>query len=112
MDSSRFDTWTRRRFGLAAGGMAATLARLTSPADADARNKKKKKKKNKKKKQQCRTLGQVCRQTGKRKRCCQGKQCEDVDGQDFRCCKALGQPCAEGDECCSGWCIQDECGVT
>ena len=65
MDSSRFDTWTRRRFGLATGGMVATLARLASPADADAKNKNKQKKKTKKK-QRCRKLGQICRQTGKR----------------------------------------------
>ena len=108
MQGSRFDTWTRRRFGLvAAGGMAAALARLTSPEDADARSKNKKKRK-----KRCRQDGQVCRQSGKRKRCCQGKQCADFDGQRFRCCKAIDQPCSVGSECCSGHCIVDRCGVT
>ena len=107
MQGFRFDTWTRRRFGLAAGGMAATLARLTSPEDADARNKNRKKRK-----MRCRQDGQVCRQSGKRKRCCQGKQCADFDGQRFRCCKAIDHPCSAGSECCSGHCIVDRCGVT
>jgi hypothetical protein len=47
MDSTGFDTWTRRRFGL--GGAAAALVGLAGLHSADA--KKKKKKKNKKKKQ-------------------------------------------------------------
>lgn len=111
MQGSRFDTWTRRRFGLAAGGMVATLARVASPADADARKDTGNKNK-KKRKKRCRQVGQLCRQSGKRKRCCRGKQCAHFDGQRFRCCKALYQPCSAGSECCSGHCIVDRCGVT
>ncbi len=109
MNGSRFDTWTRRRFGLAAGRMVVTLAPLASPKDADG---KKDKNKSKKRKKRCRKVGQVCRQSGKRKQCCTGKVCADFDGQNFRCCKNLGQSCTAGGECCSGWCIEDTCGVT
>jgi hypothetical protein len=111
MNDSRFDIWTRRRFGLAAGGALAALARLASPEDADGK-KDKEKNKSKKRKKRCRKVGQVCRQSGKRKQCCTGKACADFDGQTFRCCKNLGQSCTGGGECCSGWCIEDACGVT
>jgi hypothetical protein len=104
MKSSRFDSWTRRRFGLAAGGALAALTRLASPEAADAKKTKTKKR--------CRKVGQVCRQSGKRKRCCSGRLCERFDGQNFRCCKPLDQPCSAGGECCSGYCIVDRCGVT
>ena len=45
MDDSRFDAWTRRRFGLAAGGLSASLLGLVSLDDAAAKKKRKKKKK-------------------------------------------------------------------
>ena len=45
MDNARFDAWPRRRFGLAAGGLAATVLALARGEDAQARKKKKKKKK-------------------------------------------------------------------
>jgi hypothetical protein len=43
--SSRFDTWTRRRFGLATGGALTTLLGATSWQDAAAKKKGKNKKK-------------------------------------------------------------------
>ncbi|MCA9877764.1 MAG: hypothetical protein KC442_08280, partial [Thermomicrobiales bacterium] len=66
MDDKQFDQWTRRRFGLAAGGAAATALGLLgaiglSDHDADARknhNKNKNRKGNKRKrKDKCRKLG-------------------------------------------------------
>lgn len=48
MDSSGFDTWTRRRFGVG-GATAAALAGLAGLHAADAKKKKNKKKKKKKK---------------------------------------------------------------
>jgi hypothetical protein len=45
MNDSRFDTWTRRGFGLATGGAAAALLGLSDRDGAVAKNKKKKKKK-------------------------------------------------------------------
>jgi hypothetical protein len=45
MDGSQFDVWTRRRFGLAAGGLSASLLTLASLEDAEAKKRKKRKKK-------------------------------------------------------------------
>lgn len=106
MQDSRFDSWTRRRFGLAAGGALASLAGLAWPEATDAR------KQNKKRKHRCRIVDRTCRQSGKRQRCCTGKLCARFDGQQYRCCKALDQPCSAGGECCSGYCIVGRCGVT
>jgi hypothetical protein len=50
MDGSRFDTWTRRRFGLAAGGLATALLGLVTLDDLEARKKRRRKKKKRKKK--------------------------------------------------------------
>ena len=42
MDASRFDAWTRRRFGLLSGGLAATLLGAASFSPTEAKKKKKK----------------------------------------------------------------------
>jgi hypothetical protein len=131
MDGSRFDDWTRRRFGLAAGGVVAALLGLNA-LDVEAKKKKKKKKK-KRKKKRCRKLAQVCTQGGKKK-CCSGQLCghslfSNVGdrcclpggatctaatatdccttscGADNRCfCKGPGQPCNSNSQCCSNVC--------
>jgi hypothetical protein len=95
MDGSRFDAWTRRRFGLTAGG--ATVALLAGVrADAVA------KKKNKKKKKRCKKLLQPCSPGGKRK-CCNVLGCFPTTplGSDYRCCKKLNAECGVDDECCT-----------
>jgi hypothetical protein len=45
MDNARFDPWTRRRVGLAAGGLAAGALRLGTTAPSLAKHKKKRCKK-------------------------------------------------------------------
>ena len=67
MDGSRFDTWTRRRFGWAAGG---ALAALTSFGLDGAEAKKMKRKKPRPNAFGCLDVGQACR--GKNARCCSG----------------------------------------
>jgi hypothetical protein len=42
MDGSQFDAWTRRRLGLAAGGLATSLAVLTATGSIAARKGKRK----------------------------------------------------------------------
>jgi hypothetical protein len=92
MDASRFDAWTRRNFGLAAGGALAALLGLSA---ADAKKKGKKKR--------CRKLGATCNPGGKRK-CCGKLRCDhhginSVD-QTF-CCKTVGKSCKDGLDCCT-----------
>jgi len=97
VDGSRFDAWTRRQFGLAAGGMAASLLGLASLAETDA---KKKKNKNKKK---CRNLGQTCDINKKNQQCCKNNQdCAQVQGlgsSNF-CCKPQNSSCSVNTDCC------------
>jgi hypothetical protein len=102
MDASRFDAWTRRRFGLAVGGVAAALFGLAERGEVAA-------KKRHKKKKRCRKLGDACTQGSKHK-CCNGATCDLVgDGgvlQTF-CCHENGGACTEDVECCQG----NFCGV-
>ncbi|MGH2615610.1 MAG: hypothetical protein ACRDJC_10255 [Thermomicrobiales bacterium] len=104
MDGSRFDAWTRRRFGMAAGG--ATFAFFAGThADSVAKKKKKKKKR-------CKKLGQPCQPGGKRK-CCRGNACQSDEGipGTFSCCKPNGTPCSDVSECCVPPCIEGICGL-
>jgi hypothetical protein len=48
VDASRFDAWTRRRFGLAAGGATLSLLGLLVPGQDTAANKR------------CKKLGKPC----------------------------------------------------
>ncbi|MGH2617354.1 MAG: hypothetical protein ACRDJC_19145 [Thermomicrobiales bacterium] len=108
MDGSRFDAWTRRRFGLAAAGLAPLLPWLAGPEVAAA------KKNKKKKKRRCTKLGRECKPGGKRK-CCQKLKCrlvQNVVGFAFHCCKDVGAQCGLDGECCSGFCLDDRCQPT
>ena len=104
MDGSRFDAWTRRRFGLAAGGVVASLFGL-SQLDIDDSEAKKGKKR-------CRNLGQNCRTGGKRE-CCRkkGLSCQIFDeGSDARrCCRKGFEPCTGDEQCCSQSCEGGQC---
>jgi hypothetical protein len=108
MDGSRFDAWTRRRFGLlTAGGFSAALANLANAGEADAnkskdknKNKNKKKRKKKHKKQPCLELGTMC---GGKQTCCGQLRCAraGVVNQTDSCCQDVdGAPCRSHFECC------------
>ena len=106
MDDARFDAWTRRRFGLTAGGVFASIAGLAGLADVAAR-KNGKNKKNKKKKKRCKRLFDDCQLDGRRK-CCQNTICQPRPSPQFGtfCCKAENTPCTFGafvNECCPGF---------
>jgi hypothetical protein len=104
MDGSRFDAWTRRRFGLAAGGAIGSLLGLhdVEPDDAEA----------KKRKRRCRKLGQSCTPGGRRK-CCKkrGLSCQIFEeGSDARrCCRKGNEVCTDDSDCCSQDCVDGRC---
>lgn len=101
MDGSRFDAWTRRRVGLAAGGLTVGLLGLTGLAETEAKKKHKKK---------CKKLGIGCNTTGKKQRCCADLLCEPsttVGGN--RCCLDDGKACSNTNDCCSGFCLDSRC---
>jgi hypothetical protein len=105
MDGTRFDVWTRRRFGLATGGALASLLGLSMLDDAEAKKNKhhKNKHNNKNKKKKCRKLGQSCDITNKNKKCCNSKQlCAQVQrlGSGNFCCNQRGDSCSNNDDCC------------
>lgn len=111
MDGTRFDAWTRRRFGMASGGALAGLLGLSLLESEAAKkhgnhkhkNKNKNKNKNKKKKKKCRKLGQSCDTSVKKKKCCNSAQlCSTVKGQGSQtfCCKQVSQSCSDSDDCC------------
>src|SRR5690349_2141296 len=109
MDGSRFDAWTRRRFGLIAGGLATTLFGWTVPQVARAKKKKKHKKRS-----TCLPLGDVCNPSGNRI-CCQSLTCKPVpafDNSNHCCQDVIGTPCAAPSDCCSGICLDHECQPT
>jgi hypothetical protein len=97
MDGSEFDAWTRRRFGLAAGGALAVLAGLDTTTGAK-----------KKRKKRCKRLGAGCKPGGKRK-CCGQLRCRTTAanlGVHTFCCKTEGTSCNPDDpfQCCDGLC--------
>ncbi len=94
MEETHFDAWTRRRFGLMAGG---ALVALAGWQGTDA----------KKKKKRCKKLGDTCKPGGKR-RCCGRLRCDVPGGKGNQheiCCKTAGKPCNPDNpdadsECC------------
>jgi hypothetical protein len=94
MDGSRFDAWTRRKFGLALGDGVAFLVGLGQLDDAAAKKKKRKKKK------RCKKLTRTCT-PGAKKRCCKGLRCDRVEfADDHRCCRRTQTACTSDDQCC------------
>jgi hypothetical protein len=92
MDGSRFDAWTRRSLGLAAGGLAAAMVSLTTP---NAAGKKKKKEKT------CRKILETCSTTGSGPSCCGTLNCDIVGTTGLHCCLGLRSSCdAANNRCC------------
>lgn len=87
MDGGRFDAWTRRRFGLVAGGLVASLLGMPRLEPAAAGK--------------CRDLRQPC---GKRKPCCKGKNLKCGTTLDLpegqHCCRPVQGRCEIGNQCC------------
>lgn len=60
MDGSRFDLWTRRRFGLVAGGAAAVLTGILELDGTTARKKRRRKKRKWRDGTNCRAVDEIC----------------------------------------------------
>ena len=88
MNDSQFDTWTRRRLGLAVGAGVAAALGLDQRENAAARKKKR-----------CRRVEQPC---GNKKSCCKQLTCDvRAIGESRFCCRETQQVCApDGQECC------------
>jgi hypothetical protein len=102
MAGSRFDAWTRRRFGFAAGGLVASLFGGATLDGLAARRKRRQRK------HRCRKAARPCKPGGKR-RCCDGLLCREITGSGRRCCKNPTEPCTRFDQCCSGFCFEGAC---
>jgi hypothetical protein len=100
VEGPRFDAWTRRRFGIAAGGLSASLLGLAAIDDTEAKKGKKKK---------CKKLGAGCKTSGKKKRCCKAFSCEPNAAGAQHCCKDDAKPCTLSSDCCSTLCQSDVC---
>ncbi len=105
MDGARFESWTRRRVGLMAAGIVASLADLY-PAIA---KKKRKRRKNKKKRRKCKKLRESCVDGGRR--CCHGRTCGGDPANGTFCCKQGGESCSGNGDCCNLQCFQGECAL-
>jgi hypothetical protein len=111
MDASHFDYLARSLIGASsrrdllrgAATTAVGLVTLQFHGDAGA-------KKRHKRKKRCRKLGQSCGTSGERK-CCRrdGVICNDFSLDRFRCCKADGESCTVGSECCANECELGVC---
>lgn len=131
MEESRFDAWTRRRFGLATASTVAAVLQLSVRDDAAA------KRHRRDKVQRCRKVKQTCKRRGKfaccdrvrrlecdkvgfsqSSRCCYdyqtlcsgagGECCRDLSCGTVpalsgrRCCAEAGAPCRTANDCCEG----------
>lgn len=105
MDGTRFDAWTRRRFGMAVGGTVTALlglgADFSNPAAAKKNEKKKCKGGKKKCGQKCIAKAKCCGGCSGQKKCCKG-ECVDL-AADGEHCGACRNACATG-ECIHGAC--------
>ena len=103
MEGSRFDSWTRRKFGLATGSAAAAgLLGLLGVAETEA-GQNNNNNNNRKKKKKCRKLGQTCDENRRNQSCCnQNQLCANVSGLGSGnfCCKQNGQGCSVNTDCC------------
>lgn len=91
MGASRFAAWTRRRFGLAVGGTAASLLGLAGLGEVAA-------KKRHKKKKRCHKAGRGCKRGHD---CCGSLRCAKagIPGS-LRCCRDEGGACSTINDCC------------
>ena len=104
MDDTRFDAWTRRRFGLAAGGAAVSLLGLAAGLPSPTGAKKTKKKRAKHNRFGCVDVGKPCR--GKDAKCCsgrcQGKKPKRGEKDASRCVAHHVGGCRTSEDICTG----------
>jgi hypothetical protein len=87
VEQTRFDSWTRRRFGVAVGGLSGALLAMTGGAATEAKKKKKCKKTT-----CCTAVRGSCSTSDE---CCSPATCGQRTGIEgiTVCCIPAGQPC-------------------
>lgn len=99
MDASRFDTWTRRKFGVATSAAAlGGLLALAGLDESDARRRRRRRRK-----PRCRKLGDSCNDSIREQSCCNSSYlCANVNefGSGNFCCKQIGDFCDQSSDCC------------
>ena len=99
MDPSRFDAWTRRRFGAAAA--SAVTALLGARAEEGARARRKKRKRRSRTKHRCEQLRTPCNPRNDRELCCNGLACGLVpELGGHHCCRWRYVECEINADCC------------
>ena len=99
MDGSRFDAWTRRGFGRAAGGAAAVLIGLAGGSDAGAADR-----------VRCRKVSRAC---SAQRPCCGDLTCgRSVIREGKFCCRKGTASCQDSKDCCApALCTDNVCKV-
>jgi hypothetical protein len=102
VDSSRFDAWTRRRFGIATAGIVAGLLGLGERDDAPAKRKRKRKRRKQKQKPKCEQHRTRCNPKNDKELCCGGLACDEVpELGGHHCCRQLFGDCQQDSDCCA-----------
>lgn len=112
MDGSRFDAWTRRRFGGAVIGALVTVVALAAkPAAADGDLRRKRKKRRARKRldnRACEAHRTSCNPKNERRLCCAPLACAQVpELGGFHCCARRFQPCTQDSDCCNNTVCRD-----
>ncbi len=99
MDGSRFDAWTRRRFGVVA---AAAITGWLGLAARDGTVAKRKKAPKQRRKRQCEKLNTKCNPGNDRKLCCAAMACGLVpELGGHHCCQQRYGACGVDADCCN-----------
>ncbi|MFT4040600.1 MAG: hypothetical protein QM692_20640 [Thermomicrobiales bacterium] len=121
MDGSRFDAWTRRRFGgVVAGALATALGLAIDPVDpAAAADRKPRKKRQRRRKKRisshaCEPHGTSCNPRNERRLCCAPNACGQVlELGGYHCCTRRFQPCDVNHDCCNNLvCVDGLCDIS
>jgi hypothetical protein len=102
MNDVRFEAWTRRRVGRAAGGLLTLLTLHGFSDDAAGKNRKRRKRK-RNRNRRCLALQQPCRTGKQQPHCCADLACDEtktLDGLVHRCCRRLRDACDSVADCC------------
>jgi hypothetical protein len=104
MNDTRFDDWTRRRFGLVAGGGLVALLVAGHLDEVAARKRQRKRKRRRQPKPTCAGAGNSCAESDPD--CCAGLECGFITpgSDEATCCRPDGAPCTPETACCSTNC--------
>ena len=110
MDGSRFDAWTRRRFGGAmAGALALALGFAREPAAGrKSRRGKRKQSRPRFRHRACEAHRTSCNPRNERRLCCSPLACGQVPALGgYHCCARRFQPCELDLDCCNNTVCRD-----